>query len=173
MLTCWPSAVTLSGYWPGEVLPACVRSGLLTVSNCDMGMAVERTWYWMSAFFWLSESELSVPEASEVKALSVGANTVMPLPKLLLSWLSICAATPVDLSSRMKVLNCPALASTPVMFVVPAAGAGAAGVVGVVGAAGATAGPCADAAIATDRRSTSLCMAAMVLTRCDNASDPS
>uniref|UniRef100_A0A0A9HJ90 Uncharacterized protein n=1 Tax=Arundo donax TaxID=35708 RepID=A0A0A9HJ90_ARUDO len=126
-----------------------------------MGMSVERTWNWTSAFFCWSESELSVPEGSEVKALSVGANTVRPLPELL-SWLSICCATPVDRSSRMKVLNCPALASTPVMLVVPAAGAGAAG----VGVAGAAVGACADAVMATESTtvtSTSLCMACMVI----------
>jgi len=172
MLTCWPSEVTLSGYSPGEALPACVRSGLLTVSNCDMGMAVDTTWYCTSAFLSWSDSELSVPEGSEVKALSVGANTVIPFPPLL-TWLSICDATPVDLSSRMKVLNCPPLASTPVMLldVVAALGAGAAGVTGAagvagVGVAGAAVGPCADAVAATTpsttRTRTSLRMACMV-----------
>jgi hypothetical protein len=73
-----------------------------------------------------------------VKALSIGAKIVSPFPELL-SWLSICCATAVDLRRRMNVLNCPALASTPVMFVVdPAVGAGAAG----VGVAGVAVGAC-------------------------------
>jgi hypothetical protein len=146
-------------YCPGEVLPGCVRSGLLTVSNWDMGTSVDSTWYCTNAFFPWSDSKLSVPDGSDVKALSVGAKIISPFPELL-SWLSICCAAAVDLSRRMNVLNCPALASTPVMFVVPGAGAGAAGVGAAVGAC------CADATMMatenTMRRSTGFFMARMV-----------
>lgn len=63
-----------------------------------------------------------MPEGRLEKALSVGANTVMPLTELF-SWLFIWSPTWVLLSRRMKVPNSPAFSRTAVMLGGPA-GAG-------------------------------------------------
>jgi hypothetical protein len=115
----------LSGNLPRPVSPACVRSGLLTVSSCAAGSSCATTWNCTSDVLCWSESELSVPAGSVAKALSGGANTVSPpVEDFPLSWFVIWSASCVDCSSCRNLVNCPALVSTAVI-VFGGAGAGA------------------------------------------------
>ncbi|CBI32716.3 unnamed protein product, partial [Vitis vinifera] len=112
MFTCFPSPITFNGN--ATVSPsAAVCTGLLTVWNCGIVRKESTIWNRASAVFCRSVNEFRVPVLRFEKALSAGANKVMPSD--FLSRVLISASIWVLFRSPMKVVNLRAFLRIAVM----------------------------------------------------------
>lgn len=113
MFTWVPLLITFRGKSTAS-LPASVRTGLLTVWNCERAMKVGMIWNCANLTFCLSVNEFRVPVVRSEKALSAGANMVKPWLDAFWSWLLIGSSIWVFFSNPMKVVNFPDFRRTEV-----------------------------------------------------------